>query len=419
MQPRSILEREHAKTRLIEVFRAPDRAIVVHYGLQQLRRDQTELAPPVAAIAVRNVGTGQGRVFSIKAEADSAGIDLSAQPSRLAMNQLEYSLLFKFNEFLAAHADCRFVHWYMRDEKFGFAALEHRFRKVLADFYQLQLGERSVAPAAPFGFGTSASPYPVRVPDDSKVDLAKIIRDLTGTGPLSLREIADRNHLSHEELIPGVEEPDAFESGNHARLQWSTSTKARLICEVLDRLRDGTLVLAAKPAPPKAGVGRIFINYRREDTEASAARINDKLTQAFGESSVFFDIDDIPAGVDFVEVLQEQIDTCDVFLAVIGRRWLGFTDQHGRPRLDDPDDFVRTEIRSALARGIPVIPVLVDGAQMPRPGDLPADIDALRRRQAIEVRAQRQIEFNSDAEWLVLRIRETMRHAQGGAQGRR
>lgn len=413
MQPRLSLEREHAKAQLIEVFRAPAQAIVVHYALQQLRRDQTELAAPVAAIAVRNVGTGQGHVFSIKAEADSAGIDLSAQPSRMAMNQLEYSLLFKFNEYLAAHADCRFVHWYMRDDRFGFSALEHRFRKVLADFYQLQLGGRSVAAAAPFGFGGSPSPYPVRVPDGRKVDLAKIIRDLTATGPLSLREIADRNGLSHDELIPGAEEPGVFESGNHARLQWSTSTKARLICEILERLRDGTLVLTERAAPPQSTIGRIFINYRREDTEASAARINDKLTQAFGESSVFFDIDDIPAGVDFVEVLQKQIDTCDVFLAVIGRRWLGFTDQNGRPRLDDSNDFVRTEIRSALKRGIPVIPVLVDGAQMPRPGDLPADIDALRRRQAVEIRTQRQIEFNSDAEWLVLRIRETLRHARG------
>ncbi len=416
MQPRTILEREHAKALVSEIFRTPERAIVIHYALQQLRRDQTELAPPVAAIALRNVGTGQGQVLSMKAEADSAGIDLSSQPSPQRMNQLEYSLLYKFNAFLAAHPDHRFVHWYMRDDKFGFTALEHRFRKVLTDFYQLQLGARSVSTATPFGFGGSSSPYPVRVPDACKIDLAKMIRDLTGTGPLSLREIADRNRLSHEELIPGEHEPSVFESGNHARLQWSTSTKARLIAEVLERLRDGTLVLTPKAVPAKTGGGRIFINYRREHTEASAARINDKLTQAFGEGSAFFDIDDIPAGVDFVEVLRGEIDTCDVFIAVIGRRWLGFTDQQGRPRLDDLNDFVRSEIRAALARGIPVIPVLVDGAQMPRPGELPADIDALRRRQAIEVRTQRQIEFNSDAEWLVLRIRETMRHMQTGTQ---
>ena len=89
--------------------------------------------------------------------------------------------------------------------------------------------------------------------------------------------------------------------------------------------------------------------------------------------------------MDFIRTIEEAVAACDVLLAVIGERWLTATDEEGRRRLDNPEDFVRIEIATALKRGIRVIPVLVDGASMPRSGDLPNDLQSLVRRQALEV----------------------------------
>ena len=106
----------------------------------------------------------------------------------------------------------------------------------------------------------------------------------------------------------------------------------------------------------------------------------------FGASSVFMDVTDIEAGVDFVDVLQRAVGSCDVLLAVIGPEWLSSTDRRGRRRLDDPHDFIRLEIGTALKRNVRVIPVLVEGATMPAAEDLPADLEPLTRRQAVELR---------------------------------
>ncbi|MGE3710812.1 MAG: toll/interleukin-1 receptor domain-containing protein, partial [Hyphomicrobiaceae bacterium] len=150
---------------------------------------------------------------------------------------------------------------------------------------------------------------------------------------------------------------------------------------------------------------RIFINYRREDTEAAAGRLHDRLSLDFGNEHVFSDTDDIPAGTDFIEHLARQIDQCDVFLAVIGRGWVTAADAAGNQRLADAGDFVRREIHSALARGIPVIPVLVDGASMPCEDQMPASLSPLRRRQAVEIRNG---QFAADAARLSGKVREAI-----------
>ena len=107
---------------------------------------------------------------------------------------------------------------------------------------------------------------------------------------------------------------------------------------------------------------KIFINYRREDSIGTAGRLRDRLAGTFGQQNLFMDVDNIPAGVDFVADLNNQVATCRVFLAVIGPNWLDAKDETGRRRLGNPDDFVVIEIAAALSRNIPVIPVLLDGA---------------------------------------------------------
>jgi len=153
-------------------------------------------------------------------------------------------------------------------------------------------------------------------------------------------------------------------------------------------------------------VTRIFINYRRQDCPAHAGRLADALEARFGKGSVFMDVDTIAPGEDFVERIEQAIGDCDIVLALIGDDWLSVTDATGTRRIDDPDDFVRLEISSALARqGVRVIPVLVEGAQMPSSRDLPDALAALARRNAIELTDAR---WRSDTSLLIGAIERTL-----------
>lgn len=154
----------------------------------------------------------------------------------------------------------------------------------------------------------------------------------------------------------------------------------------------------------------VFISYRRDDSIATAGRIRDRLVQALGRKRVFVDVDDIPHGQDFVEVLAGKVAECSVLLAIIGPRWLDARDAAGNRRLDDQDDFVAIEIGSALERpGVVVMPVLVDGAHMPTAEMLPPRLQPLARRNAIELR---NAQFGTDAERLIRAIT-----AAGGGGG--
>lgn len=120
----------------------------------------------------------------------------------------------------------------------------------------------------------------------------------------------------------------------------------------------------------------IFISYRRADAAAQAGRLFDWLSRQFGVEHIFIDTDKIQAGAQFPQLIADNLDKCDVLLAVIGPQWLNVADDKGR-RLDDPHDFVRREIETALANGKRVIPLLVQGAQMPEAEALPAELKQL------------------------------------------
>jgi hypothetical protein len=140
---------------------------------------------------------------------------------------------------------------------------------------------------------------------------------------------------------------------------------------------------------PPATPARIFISYRREDTAHWAGWLFDRLADRFGDDQVAKDVDSIDLGVDFVGAISDAVGSTDVLLALIGDQWLTIADDHGRPRLDDPDDFVRLEIEAALAGGVRVIPILVDGARMPAGEELPPSLAPLARRVALELRPSR------------------------------
>jgi hypothetical protein len=130
----------------------------------------------------------------------------------------------------------------------------------------------------------------------------------------------------------------------------------------------------------------IFISYRREDTVGHAGRIFDRLVERFGKDHVFRDVDTIAAGEDFVETVRQKIHASDIVLALIGPRWLTAADEEGRWRLAEENDLVRIEIVSALEQNIRVIPVLLQGAAIPKAKDLPGALARLAQRNAVEIR---------------------------------
>jgi len=143
--------------------------------------------------------------------------------------------------------------------------------------------------------------------------------------------------------------------------------------------------------------GGVFICYRREDSAGFAGRIYDRLVSRLPSGRVFFDVDNIEPGLDFVKVLSDRVGDCDALVAIIGEDWLTARDEDNNRRIDDPHDFVRIEIETALQRDVRVIPVLINGARLPRAIDLPDPLKALARRQAIEISHSR---FDTDSERL-------------------
>jgi TIR domain len=144
--------------------------------------------------------------------------------------------------------------------------------------------------------------------------------------------------------------------------------------------------------------GKVFICYRRDDSAGHAGRVHDRLQREFGDDLLFMDVDGIPLGANFVKVLGEEVAKCDALLAMIGPAWLDARDDTGKRRLDNPDDFVRIEIGTALERGVPVIPILFEGTRIPKADQLPDKLRELALRNGLDVR---HASFPQDMERLI------------------
>jgi len=143
----------------------------------------------------------------------------------------------------------------------------------------------------------------------------------------------------------------------------------------------------------------IFVSYRRDDSADVTGRIYDRLSSRFGTAQVFKDVDSIPLGRDFREVINDAVAKASVVVAVIGRHWLASESDEGLSRIHDPNDFVRTEVSAALRQGKPVIPVFVANAKMPMDSELPDDIKDLTYRNGVHVRPDP--DFANDVERLI------------------
>jgi formylglycine-generating enzyme required for sulfatase activity len=134
--------------------------------------------------------------------------------------------------------------------------------------------------------------------------------------------------------------------------------------------------------------GKIFINYRRGESLKDAQLLATLLTKPFGAKQIFLDVHGIDGGANWLHTIEQQVASSDAMVALIEKGWAERKDEHGSRRLDNPDDFVRFEVAQALQRNIPVLPVLLDGAPMPRASELPAQMLALTLFQAMPMRAE-------------------------------
>lgn len=157
----------------------------------------------------------------------------------------------------------------------------------------------------------------------------------------------------------------------------------------------------------------VFISYRRQDSQSAAGRLADHLKDHLQGVPIFRDVETIEPGVDFIDAINRALKSCSVLLAVMGPRWLTIADATGRRRIDDPHDYNRLEVAAALKRSdVRVIPVLVEGAQMPATEDLPDDLKPLSRRNAIELTDKR---WDYDVGQLVETLRRVINSADEGS----
>jgi uncharacterized membrane protein YeaQ/YmgE (transglycosylase-associated protein family) len=163
---------------------------------------------------------------------------------------------------------------------------------------------------------------------------------------------------------------------------------------------------ARQSAPPRtAYTPGLFLSYRRSDSAAETGRIYDRLVGHYGKEAIFKDVDSIPYGVDFRTYLYDMVSRCGALIAVIGPEWLSAINESGLRRIDDPTDFVRIEIAAALGRRMPVVPLLVRGAVLPREIDLPIDLKPLVYQNAAQ--ARNDPDFHTDMDRLIKSLERT------------
>ncbi len=134
---------------------------------------------------------------------------------------------------------------------------------------------------------------------------------------------------------------------------------------------------------------KIFINYRRDDAAGFAGRLSDSLGNYFGRNRVFRDVTDIDYGANFEQVIDQKLSESGAVVVLIGDNWSSVTNEEGERRLDDPADYVSREIAAALQSEVPVVPVLIGRASMPRKDELPEKLVELTRRNALKITDER------------------------------
>ena len=209
-----------AREQLDRLFAYPASVLAIHYACERFDAGRGADSPRITAIACHNLGTGETASFSILAEAEL--LHLPPMKILARLDALETTMLAKFFDHLALSRSMRFVHWNMRDAVFGFEALEHRFA-VLGG-------------------------APLRIADNQKTDIARLLADIYGTGYVPsppFETLARRNDIRRTGMLIGAAEADAFNRGDYRSVQRSVLAKVGVIAEIAKLTHDRTLITNA------------------------------------------------------------------------------------------------------------------------------------------------------------------------------
>lgn len=276
---------------------------------------------------------------------------------------------------------------YLAEGSYGRKELAWFYRKAQGERAGLVVGTRSrifnvllqniphqewpeeISGMSGFRFYDSTSPDDIGYPAHTNQEVFREqIRQLIGDIEITLRSLKSlAEHSSLFEESEPIERPVAPE-------------KPRPELQAGKKSEDKDVQSPATDTP-----SNIFICYRRGETLMYAGRLHDWLTERFGKGRVFMDYETIDPGDDFAEVIAKAVSSCAVLLALINKQWANAVNDRGEKRLNNPEDFVRLEISTALERGVRVIPILLQGASMPQSQELPPPLSALARRQALEI----------------------------------
>lgn len=215
-------ERSKCRRQIDDLYENSIRVYIIHYSCESFYTNPTGGSTRVTSIAIRNLNSAQTKSWSIHKSAELAG-QLKAVPENL--DALERDMLNGYFAFLEAHRDCKFIHWNMRDENYGFAALEHRFRVL------------------------GGSPFLIH--DDNKVDLARVLVNLYGrqyaahVSPSGrkgrIMTIMEINNIADKDALQGAAEAESFERSEYLKLHQSTLRKVDVFANIFDRIHSNNL----------------------------------------------------------------------------------------------------------------------------------------------------------------------------------
>ena len=225
-----------ARKILADLLAHPETVYAVHYACQSFYQDSQVASPRVGAISVRQLSTGQVTSFSIAQVAELNRLEPPAIPPLL--DRIERKLLDGYFEFIRGNKHARYIHWNMRDQQFGFAALEHRVTVL------------------------GGGPY--EIPESHRFDLATLVEEIYGsdyvTGRAKLKSLAEINELVTAGFMAGREEAAAMDTAHYRDLANSTQAKVRVIADIAQKAHDRTLTTQASFMVEHAGPARLLMH---------------------------------------------------------------------------------------------------------------------------------------------------------------
>ena len=211
-----IQRRKKAREQLTTLFDRADQVLIVHYSCESFYDRPDGASPRITSIAIRNLDSGQTTSFSIHQMAERQNVPKEAIEQQY--DALEKLMLDEFYEYVRLHGSHTWLHWNMRDINYGFQALAHRYR-VLGG-------------------------QPVDVHDSKLVDLSRLLYTMYGSsyiGHPRLQKLLEKNHIMHQDMLPGAEEAAAFERKEYVKLHQSTLRKVDIFETVAERAHHGFL----------------------------------------------------------------------------------------------------------------------------------------------------------------------------------